>query len=204
MYQEEEFIPLSAIQHYIFCPRQCSLIHLDEVWRDNILTIKGTKLHERVDSGGDEKRGKVKSIRALRIHSFRYGLAGKADLIEFYENGKIIPVEYKRGLPKKNNSDKAQLCAQALCLEEMIGANIHYGKVYYGKLRKRIRVKIDTALREETIATIEKIHTMLKSEKALSAKFSKKCRRCSLMEVCMPKAFSSRKNKIYIKELFEK
>lgn len=203
MYTEDDFIALSAIQHYIFCPRQCALIHIEDAWRENVLTAKGRRLHERVDSGDDERRFDVRFVRALRIHSYEYGLAGKADMVEFHENGDVIPIEYKRGKPKQDASDTAQLAAQAMCLEEMMHTKIAYGYLYYGRLRRRIRVEIDDALRETTTTVIARIHEMVREKHTPQAKYMKKCKRCSLFDVCMPKAISSRKVNAYIKELYQ-
>ncbi len=120
MYPESDYIMLSALQHYLYCPRQCALIHLEQVWVENRFTAEGRVLHERADSKEAIKQGRVRTVRTLPIASARLGLSGQADVVEFHEDGSVFPVEYKRGRPKANRCDEVQLCAQALCLEEML------------------------------------------------------------------------------------
>lgn len=190
MYPEEDYIQLSAIQHYVFCPRQCGLIHIEGQWAENLFTTRGKIMHERVDSAGDESRGDKQIARSLNIYSKRLGLSGRADVVEFNDNGESIvpyPVEYKSGKPKQNISDLAQLCAQALCLEEMLKEPVKKAAVFYGKPRRRFTVEIDDTLRNSTEKVIENVHIMVKSETVPSAKYEKKCDTCSLNDVCQPK-----------------
>ena len=146
MYTEDDFIMISALQHYVYCPRQCGLIHVDDVWQENVYTTRGNILHEKVDTDTYESRGTVKTIRGLRIHSFQYGIVGRCDVVEIRSSEKgetILPVEFKSGKPKENISDKVQLCAQAICLEEMLKTKIKQGAFFYGKIRRRNTIEID-------------------------------------------------------------
>jgi CRISPR-associated exonuclease Cas4 len=138
MYVEDDLLPISALQHLLFCERQCALIHVEQVWAENRLTVEGRHLHERVDGGEHETRGGLRTARALPIRSLRLGLAGRADVVEFHASEgaagppRVVPVEYKRGRPKSHRADEVQLCAQALCLEEMLGVHVAAGALFYG------------------------------------------------------------------------
>ena len=156
MFTEDDFIPISALQHYIFCPRQCALIHVEGAWQENLFTARGAILHEKVDTDTYETRGTLRTVRGLRIHSQRLGIVGRADVVEFRAPAvagrpeEVMPVEFKAGEPKEDISDKVQLCAQAMCLEEMLQVKIAEGGFFYGKIRRRERVVIDESLREQT------------------------------------------------------
>lgn len=191
MFSEDDLLPISALQHLVFCERQWALIHLEGVWEENSLTVEGKYLHNRADDAETEVRGDLRIARGLRLKSLRLGLTGKADVVEFH-SGVPMPVEYKRGKPKPDNCDKVQICAQALCLEEMLGVNIPIGAIFYGKPRRRLEVAFDTVLRAETEKTAERLHELMHAGKTPKAKYGKRCRRCSLLELCMPKAVSSR------------
>ncbi len=204
MYPEEDYIQLSAIQHYVFCPRQCGLIHVDGIWNENTFTAKGKILHERVDSGEDETRNNVRTVRGLAIYSKRLGLSGRADVVEFIrkDDGEVVfPVEYKSGMPKRHIADLAQLCAQALCLEEMLGLPVPQAAVYYGKPRRRYPVGLDDELRNQTEEIILRIHEMRVSGLVPGARKEKKCATCSLAGHCMP-GIGNRKVGKYIEELY--
>ncbi|MEA3493565.1 MAG: CRISPR-associated protein Cas4 [Candidatus Margulisiibacteriota bacterium] len=206
MYSEDNYIMLSALQHYAFCPRQCALIHLEDAWNENVFTAEGRAMHERVHDDERESRRGVKIERGMLLESKKYGLKGKADVVEFYagEKGKLVPfpVEYKRGKPKPDNRDKVQLCAQALCLEEMTEEPVKKGALFYGKTRRRLEVSFDQALRRETIEMVSKLREMLRSGITPKAKYSSKCRSCSLNDLCMPKIASRSKSvKKYVKEM---
>jgi len=204
-FSEDEFIMISALQHYIFCPRQCGLIHVDDVWQENLFTVRGEILHEKVDSDTYETRGNIKTVRGLRIHSYKYGLVGRCDVVEFIQTSKgqeILPVEFKAGEPKEDISDKVQLCAQVLCLEEMLNTKINTAAFFYGKIRRRYNVEIDNALRKQTIEVIEKVREIISSKIVPTAEYSTKCRNCSIQSVCQPKAMNKRKLHNYIKELY--
>ncbi len=186
MYSEEEYIPLSALQHYIFCPRQCGLIHLHQVWSENFLTAEGRILHEKADSKKVEKRRSLKTVYSLKISSRRLGLSGQADVVEFIENT-AMPIEYKRGRPKSHEADRVQLCAQALCLEEMLGLQIEKGALYYGQTRRRREVIFDEELRRLTGKTALATHTLFDSGRLPPARHFAGCEACSLASICMPR-----------------
>lgn len=205
MYTEEDFIMISALQHYVYCPRQCGLIHVDDVWQENLFTTRGNILHEKVDTDTYETRGNIKTVRGLRIHSFKYGIVGRCDVVEFHEihKGKsVLPVEFKSGKPKEDLSDKVQLCAQVLCLEEMLNTKITHGAFFYGKIRRRKVVEIDNDLRAQTENIINSVREIVSNKKIPLAQYAAKCKNCSLQPVCQPKAMNSRKLKNYIKGLY--
>ncbi|MGE4498458.1 MAG: CRISPR-associated protein Cas4, partial [Deferribacterales bacterium] len=124
MSADETAVSISALQHYIFCPRQCALIHVEQLWSENFFTAEGRILHEKVDTGEREKRGSIITERSVHIFSDKLKLRGIADVVELHDNGRVVPVEYKRGKPKSDHADEIQLCAQALCLEEMLSVRI--------------------------------------------------------------------------------
>lgn len=231
MYTEDEFIQLSSLQHYVFCPRQCALIHVEDVWRDNVLTVRGNILHEKVDTDTYETRGALKTVRGLKIHSFRLGLAGRCDVVEFRKplvrnlglqaevtrgknimpgfqprstsDAEVIPIEFKAGQPKHDISDEVQLCAQALCLEEMLGIPVRRGAFFYGRIRRRVQVEIGDQLRTQTEEIIVAVHDLVSRTHVPQARYEKKCARCSLLDICQPKAMNERKLSSYLKELYE-
>lgn len=205
MYSEDDFIHISSLQHYVFCPRQCALIHVDDVWRDNVLTVRGEILHEKVDTDTYESRGAVKTVRGLRIHSFRLGIVGRCDVVEFRASStgeEILPVEFKAGKPKEDLSDKVQLCAQALCLEEMLATKIIRGAFFYGKIKRRVVIEIDENLRAQTETVIAAVHKIISQQSIPSAVYGAKCRNCSLYEICQPKAMNEKNLYAYIKGLY--
>lgn len=206
MYTEDDFIMISALQHYIFCPRQCGLIHVDDVWNENLFTIRGEILHEKVDTDSYETRGDVKTVRGLRIHSYKYGIVGRCDVVEFKDTSKgkeILPVEFKAGEPKEDISDKVQLCAQVLCLEEMLNVEISKAAFFYGKIRRRNIIEITTELREQTQEVISKVRELVDNKKVPIIEYSSKCRNCSLISICQPKAMNKKKLNRYIQDLFQ-
>ena len=204
---DESPVMLSALQHYLFCPRQCALIHVEGVWSENFLTAAGRQLHERVDKRGGETRRDVHLATALRLTSQRLGLTGVADMVEFHrqdtsqdEAGRTVaarlpgrsgywqpfPVEYKRGAPKSHRADEVQLCAQALCLEEMLGVTIAAGALFYGETRRRTDVAFDSELRTLTEDVAEKVHELVRAGLTPPPVLTKGCRACSLADVCRP------------------
>ena len=187
-FTEDQLLPLSALQHYLFCPRQCALIHVEQVWAENQFTAEGKVLHERAHEGPEESRTDVRTTRGMPVRSLSLGVSGQCDVVEFHRDGSVFPVEYKRGRPKKNNSDRVQLCAQALCLEEMLAREIDDGALYYGMNRRRHAVIFDAALRDLTRTTARDLHAMVNAERTPSAVREKKCDTCSLLELCMPDA----------------
>src|SRR3989337_821592 len=139
----DDLIMLSALQHYVFCPRQCALIHIEQLWAENVLTAEGRIMHDKVDTANRESRGNIRIEYGVPMRSLRLGLIGKADVVEFHKDGDRwipFPVEYKRGKPKPGNCDKVQLCAQAICLEEMLSVRIPKGALFYGKTKRRLDV----------------------------------------------------------------
>lgn len=197
-YPEEDLLPLSALQHYLFCKRQCALIHIEQVWAENLFTAEGRLLHEHVDTAGGKSKGDVRIEYSVPIRSFRLGLIGKADVVEFrrYKDGWLpFPVEYKRGRPKRDHTDRVQLCAQAICLEEMMDVEIKEGALFYGKTRRRQAVRFDETLREETFKTSRSVHELINSGLTPSPEYGKKCKNCSLIAECMPES-SGKKLKV--------
>ncbi len=197
MYNEDNLIQLSAIQHFAFCERQCAFIHIEQIWSENLFTAEGRIMHEKVDTLNRESRGNVRIEYSVPIRSLKLGLIGKADVVEFHKKGKSwqpFPVEYKRGKPKKDNCDKVQLCAQTICLEEMMDVEIAKGALFYGRTRRREEVVFDDALRKETENTARKVHELIESGKTPEPEYSKRCKTCSLFQQCMPEP-CSKKNK---------
>jgi CRISPR-associated exonuclease Cas4 len=200
MYAEEDLLPISALQHFLFCERQCALIHVERLWAENSLTREGRHLHEKADAGKGESRkrpaGAVRIARGLMLRSLQLGLYGKADVVEFRGGsagqpalaGVPFPIEYKRGKPKKNRCDEVQLCAQALCLEEMLKIAVPHGAIFYGVTRRRMDVAFDGPLRELTLRLIAQLRAMVDSGHTPPAVREKKCDRCSLLHLCLPDA----------------
>jgi len=198
MFSEDELLPISGLQHLAFCPRQCALIHVDGLWRENRPTVEGRLLHDKVHDGRDGMESDNFVTRGMRLVSRRLGLYGVADVVEFIPSDvgivldgrpgkwKPFPVEYKRGKPKKGNEDRVQLCAQAICLEECLELSVHEGAIFYGRTRRRRRVTFSKALRKETEA-IARVFRELVNKKILpQAEKRPGCKRCSLREFCMP------------------
>lgn len=188
--------PLSALQHLAFCPRQCALIHLEGAWAENRLTAEGRVLHERVDAGSGETRSGVRVARGVALCSRRLGLIGKADVVEFRSRRsgppQPYPVEYKRGRPKPHDADRIQLCAQALCLEEMLGVPVPRGALFYGEPRRREDIAFDDGLRGRTADTARALHALLAAGVTPPPEPAAKCRSCSLEPFCLPKAAAGR------------
>lgn len=190
---DDEPLPISALQHMAYCPRQAALIHLERAWAENRFTAEGRILHANADEPGRRRRGGVRRATALPIRSRRLGVAGVADLVEFHrddEGGpeRPLPVEFKRGRPKLHRADEIQLCAQAMALEEATGVAVTEGALFYGETRRRLVVPIDEALRAETLATAEALAAMMKSGRTPPGDWrAERCRACSLLEICRPK-----------------
>lgn len=205
MYTEDELLPLSGLQHMEFCERQWALIHIERWWAENRLTAEGRVLHERVHEHTEDARGEVVITRGLPVHSFRLGLSGQTDVVEFMRiaaqgNGDCVqlearkgwwrmqPVEYKRGKAKRGACDRVQLCAQAMCLEEMFGVTVEEGALFYGTPKRRTPVAFDLRLRNQTAALAGKMHALFNSRAIPPAVYFKGCESCSLRDRCMPKA----------------
>ncbi len=187
---EDDTIMLSALQHYLFCPRQCALIHVEQQWAENRFTAEGRVLHERVDKPLAEKRRGVRTLTALPIMSASLGVRGVADAVEIHGDGAPFPVEYKRGKPKAHRSDEVQLCAQAIALEEMFSVTVAEGALFYGEPRRRTPVVFDTELRALTRDVAAKARMMILSGITPTPIYEKrKCDSCSLLELCRPRTF---------------
>jgi CRISPR-associated exonuclease Cas4 len=238
MFDESDLLPISGLQHLAFCERQWGLIHLEQVWSENVLTAQGRVMHERAHEGQTESRGNVRIARAVRLRSLRLGLTGVADVVEFHrvepaasmaapdparsvpvsnpadpseDNAAVgglglpyavalpdcegrwrpMPVEYKRGRPKSNRCDEIQLCAQAICLEEMLECAIAEGALFYGQTRRRTDVRFDDSLRLETERMAARMHELFVAGITPPGVYEKKCKSCSLLEVCRPERIQS-------------
>jgi len=191
MYSEDDLIQLSALQHIVFCERQCALIHIEQLWNENLFTAEGRIMHDKVDTVNRESRGTIRIEYGVPMRSLRLGLIGKADVVEYHsmDDGTWMPfpVEYKRGKPKMDDCDKVQLCAQAICLEEMLNVEIKNGALYYGRTRRREDVVFDEKLRMETEDAAKKVHALIESGTTPKPEYSKKCKKCSLLNLCLPK-----------------
>lgn len=197
MYNEDDLLPISALQHLIFCERQCALIHIEQAWSENLFRAQGRILHEKVHSQTSESRKNVRTEYGMPLRSLELGLIGKADVVEFHlRDGKRqpFPVEYKRGKPKPDNRDTVQLCAQAMCLEEMLSVSIEQGALYYGKERHRVVIDFNEDLRQETKETIRRLRSLIEAGRTPPPVYEAKCDSCSLFEICMPKTMEKHKS----------
>lgn len=191
MEEPDDFIPLSALQHYLYCPRQCALIHIERLWAENRLTAEGRLLHERANTPETERRHGTRTITAMPLFSATLGISGIADVVEFRKIGELespFPVEYKRGRPKGHRADEVQLCSQAFCLEAMLGHPVAEGALFYGQSRRRKSVVFDDELRELTLQTIGAVRQMIRSGRTPTASYlPQRCDACSLIDLCQPK-----------------
>ena len=191
---EDELVPISALSHACYCERRFTLIHLEQQWEENRFTAEGRALHERVDAEHHESRRLFKQEYGMAVRSLQHGLIGKCDLVELWYNKdgkveKVSPVEFKRGKKKADDTDRVQLCAQVLCLEEMFGIAIDGGQFYYLQEHRRTNEAVDAPLREKTIALIERIMKIRETGETSAAKYEKrKCDNCSMVDWCMPKS----------------
>lgn len=199
---DAQLIPISALQHWLFCPRQCALIHLERVWTENRFTAEGRIMHEKAHEGADETRGRVRITRGMAVASHALGVIGQCDVVEFFTpepgdepHARVVrPVEYKRGKPKAHRADEVQLCAQAMCLEEMFGASIAEGDLYYGEKRRRTMVAFDAELRDLVRTTIAEVQACFASRISPLAEYvSRRCDACSLIDDCQPQAMRFKK-----------
>ena len=180
----EPVIPISAIEHFVYCPRQCALIHCDGVWTDNAHTVRGARAHRRVDSGQHRVERGRRVLRGIPLWSESLGLSGRADVVEM-EGSTVRPVEYKSGTRHGVTAD-FQLCAQALCLEEMLDVTISSGSVWYGGPRRRVEVALTEALREQVVVAIESIREQLLTGRLPEAANDERCNECQLLNHCLP------------------
>lgn len=208
MYRDDELLPISALQHVMFCERQCALIHVEQQWKENTLTLEGARLHARSHEAESvyETRGDIVIARGLALRSYRLGLTGRSDVVELHRcadndehavtlpgvpgKRRLIPIEYKRGKPKKDSCDKVQLCAQALCLEEMLGGDIEAGSLFYGTKKRRLVVPLTLELREITAQAATRLRAICSSPTMPTARLEPKCESCSLKDICMPSILS--------------
>ena len=204
-----QLLMISALQHVAYCPRQFALIHVEQVWAENFFTAHGQLLHQRVDSGEVEQRGRVRYERSVSVLSERLGITGKLDLLEIEgksDEGNVcyFPVEYKRGKHKTQDWDRIQLCAQALCLEDMRSVSVTEGALWYQQERKREQVVFDASLRELTLSMIEQARVILDRRTTPAPTSDKsRCKACSLVELCLPDMVRNDKSKAYVQHLFE-
>ncbi len=209
-FAEDQLLPISALQHLLFCERQCALIHLERAWADNLYTAEGNSLHAKAHEGKPETRDGERITRGLPLRSLTLGLTGIADIVLWrpppgqplkgrtlaeairlapsLAGWSVTPVEYKRGKPKKNDCDKVQLCAQAICLEEMHNIVIPSGQIFYGKDRRRTEVPLEEAIRATTRDAARRFHQMMELGVTPTARHEKKCDTCSLVEICLPQS----------------
>lgn len=201
---DARLVNISALQHFAFCQRQCALIHLEQVWQENYLTAHGRQLHERVDHGDTETRQGVRFERGVVVTAPNLGLTGKLDLLEYHKtSNQFIPVEYKRGKPKTSDIDKVQLCAQAICIEEMLSVDVLMGALWYWQTRKRIEVEFDSILRSKTKTLISQVQNLFIQGKTPSPITGKHCKACSLIDTCHPQLTESDPSHRYIKAIFD-
>ena len=217
-YSDEDCIAISGLQHLAFCKRQWGLIHLNQEWAENYLTAQGKIMHERVDSGYQEFRRGVRQYSGLHIHNSELGLYGRMDVLEIEKtegpnvdipwiglsgNWKLRPVEFKHGKPKEHDADLVQLCAQALCLEEMTGLKVNEGSIYYCEIRRRTEYEFDEQIRSRTVNLAKEAHALIKSGKLPSVEDGHNCKACSLKDFCQPNACDNKKIDSYYQELFK-
>lgn len=203
-YDEDEYLALSGVQHFAFCRRQWALIHIEQMWTENYLTTDGELMHQHAhNEESRERRGNKLILRGLAVFSPELGLSGKCDVVEFRQTLKghplvgedglwaAVPVEYKHGTSKMNDADRMQLCAQAMCLEEMFVCDIAKGYLFYGKTKKREEVVFEQDLREKVVNASDEMHRMYKRRYTPKVKPFAACRSCSLYDDCLPRAMAS-------------
>lgn len=183
---------ISALNHYSYCPRRCALIHVEQIFEENVYTLRGRSIHDRVDQPIGEFQEGVRIERALPLWSIRLGLIGKADVVEFH-GVTPLPVEYKSGRLREFENDDLQLCAQGLCLEEMTGKEVPLGAIYHHGSRRRREVVFDTKIRQHVESTVAEIRELLGSRVVPPPVNDKRCRHCSLQDSCMPAAIGEKK-----------
>jgi len=214
--REEEFLPLSALQHFAFCRRQWALIHIEQQWKENLRTADGHLFHARAhDAAQRERRGDTLILRGLAVFSPVLGLSGQCDVVEFRQTPEGVPlrgeeglwlpypVEYKRGKPKGHQADELQLCAQAMCLEEMLCCAVPEGALFYGEPRRRTQIVFTPELREAVTAMSAEMHALYVRGHTPRVKPRKSCGACSLKELCLPALLGRRSASAYLRENME-
>lgn len=215
-YTEEDFLQLSGLQHFAFCRRQWALIHIEQQWMDNLHTVEGDLFHHRAhDEKARERRGDILILRGLSVTSSTLGISGKCDVVEFHadpggvplrgEKGLWVPfpIEYKRGAPKSHRADELQLCAQAMCLEEMLCCAIPEGALFYGETRRRTLVPFSAELREDVRAMLKEMHQLYRRGHTPRVRRSKYCNACSLQELCLPALMKGNDVYNYLRQAME-
>ena len=215
-FKDEEYLQLSGLQHFSFCRRQWALIHIEQQWAENVRTADGRILHEKAHDGSiREKRGSLIITRDMSIHSPSLGISGKCDIVEFHRSDAGIPlpdqeglwqpypVEYKRGSPKITDADRLQLCAQAMCLEEMLCCDIPEAALYYGEIHRREVVDLDPELREKVRALTREMHELYRCQHTPKVRPARGCSACSLKELCLPKLMKKRSAAEYLRKSLE-
>jgi CRISPR-associated exonuclease Cas4 len=210
-YNEEDFLMLSGIQHFAFCRRQWALIHIEQQWQENVRTVEGNILHESAHKDDfNERRGNVVITRGMPVYSRTLGINGVCDVVEFHADSSgvsiferegtylPIPIEYKHGKPKEDDMDALQLCAQAMCIEEMMLCHIDAGYLYYGETRHRHRIEFNDELRNRVTLIFKEMHELFEKQYTPKVKPSKACKACSLVEICVPKLYKTQTVKEYI------
>lgn len=187
-----DLLPLSALQHLLFCERQCALIHVERLWAENRLTAEGRQLHSKVHAADVERRTDRRFVRGLELSSQQLGLYGFADVVEFESGKPPRPVEYKRGRPKMHSADAVQLCAQGMCLEEMLATSVPEGSLFYGRPRRRLNIQFDATLRDATESAARHLHALFATGVTPKAHREPKCDHCSLLDICLPGALRPR------------
>jgi CRISPR-associated exonuclease Cas4 len=199
MITDADLIPLSALQHYLFCPRQCALIHVEQQWAENIATAEGRVAHERVHAEKSEVRRGVRSVTGMALRSARLGVAGIADMVELHKSEagtwRPYPVEHKRGRPKAHRADEVQLCAQAMALEEMFTTAVPEGALFYGQPRRRTTITFDATLRDLTQSVADATRALMAQGRTPRMGYEKaRCEFCSLLEICRPQTTGARRS----------
>lgn len=214
MVNDADFLMLSGLKHFRFCRRRWALVHLEQQWQENALTLEGHYMHERVhDDNFTELRGSVLLSRGMPVRSEMLKITGECDMVELHknENGvpiqgreglwQVYPVEYKHGEPDERGADELQLCAQAMCLEEMLVTEIPEGAIYYGKTRHRMTVALTEDLRKQTKDALTEMHRLFAQGCTPKAKWTRACKNCSLVEICLPKLEKRMRASEYVKHM---
>lgn len=189
--EEDALVPISALQHQLFCPRQCALIHVEGLWAEDGATAEGRLLHDKVDRAGPESRPGLRILRGVTLRSLTLGVVGRADVVELHGTPpRPVPVEYKRGRPKPHRADEVQLCAQALCLEEMLGTAVPEGALFYGATRRRMAVAFDETLRALTRQVAAEVRATILAGVTPPPVYGPHCARCSLHDLCRPEGLA--------------
>ena len=216
IYKQEDYLQLSGLQHFAFCRRQWALIHIEQQWQDNLRTVEGDLMHRRAHNENiREKRGNILILRGLSVSSPTLGISGRCDVVEFHQHPSGIPlhqeegfwlpypVEYKRGSPKGHMADELQLCAQAICLEEMLCCTIPEGALFYGETRRRVIVPFIPSLRQQVCGMVEEMHQLYHRGYTQKVKPTKGCNACSLKDLCLPKLMTNKTVDAYIQQALE-